>query len=250
MKKVVFLLVLLVSGFCFSQNINDYQYVIVPKQFDFLKEPNQYNLNTLTKMVFEKHGFKAFFEDELPKNLANNRCRLLYGTLIKHTGFLSTNLVIELKDCQGNILFDSETGRSKIKDFKQAYYDALRKAADSMDSLNYHYTGKEIIVKQDENIQPATPQIKQADIKVTVPGNAAPITDTPVKLYAQPIENGYQLVDTTPKIVLKIYRTSQENSFTAVSEDKNGVVFKKDDGWYFEYYQNGNLISQKLDIRF
>jgi hypothetical protein len=69
-------------------------------------------------------------------------------------------------------------------------------------------------------------------------------------LYAQPIENGYQLVDATPKLVLKIFNTSQPDYFTAVSEAKNGVVFKKEGVWYFEYYENSVLKSDKLNIKF
>jgi hypothetical protein len=69
-------------------------------------------------------------------------------------------------------------------------------------------------------------------------------------LFAQPVANGYQLVDTTPKVVLKMYRTSQTDSYTAVSDTKNGVVFKKGEEWIFEYYQNDQLVSEKLNIKF
>jgi hypothetical protein len=38
-------------------------------------------------------------------------------------------------------------------------------------------------------------------------------------LFAQPIANGYQLVDSTPKVVLKMYRTSQPDSYSANGEE-------------------------------
>jgi hypothetical protein len=30
----------------------------------------------------------------------------------------------------------------------------------------------------------------------------------------------------------------------------NGIVFKKNGEWFFEYYKDGTLVSQKLEIRF
>jgi len=114
--------------------------------------------------------------------------------------------------------------------------------------------------------------LRNATIAFTIPGNSAanqsvavdPISseegqavilaeavssELPL-LYAQPIENGYQLVDATPKLVLKIFKTSQPDYFTAVSESKNGVVFKKEGVWCFEYYENNVLKSEKMNIKF
>jgi len=69
-------------------------------------------------------------------------------------------------------------------------------------------------------------------------------------LYAQAIANGYQLVDSTPKITLKIYKTSQANVFIASGDAGNGLVLKKGDKWYFEYYEGDKLMGQELSIKF
>ena len=69
-------------------------------------------------------------------------------------------------------------------------------------------------------------------------------------LYAQATATGYQLVDTTPKKVLTLFKTSQQDYFTANNGKHQGMVFKKEGQWYFEYYQNDKLISEKLDIKF
>ena len=71
-----------------------------------------------------------------------------------------------------------------------------------------------------------------------------------INLFAQPITNGFQLVDTTPKVVLKMFKTSEVNYYIAISESKNGIVFMKNDEWYFEYYLNEKLISEKLIVKF
>ena len=72
----------------------------------------------------------------------------------------------------------------------------------------------------------------------------------PVSLFAQPIENGFQLVDTTPKMILKIYKTSVNNIFLGTKENFNGIVYQKNENWFFEYYLNGKLISEVFTIKF
>lgn len=238
MKRIVLLLALLASASGFSQTVNDYKYVVVPEKFDFLKEGNQYNLNQLTKMLFEKYGFEVYFEtDHKPAELALDRCRALYGNLVSESGMLSTGLYITLSDCNGKVLFKSEKGKSKQKEFRKAYHQALREASQSLDGMNYTYSAKEVF----------TPA---AEMKTTQTATAQTPVSNENMLFAQPIANGYQLVDSTPKVVLKIYKTSQQDSFTAVSDTKNGVVFKKGNDWYFEYYENDRLVSEKLDIKF
>jgi hypothetical protein len=69
-------------------------------------------------------------------------------------------------------------------------------------------------------------------------------------LYAQAIANGFQLVDSTPKITLRMYATSQANFFIGEGDAHSGVVLKKGDKWYFEYYEGDKLMGQELNIKF
>jgi hypothetical protein len=249
MKNYIALAAFFISALSFAQStdINDYKYVIIPEKFDFLKEPNKYRLNELTKMIFEKQGFAVFYpNDQMPAELNANKCRALYGDLIDDSGLLSTSVTIILKDCSGKELYRSEEGKSKVKEFQKAYYESLREASASMqENLNYKYTGKDAMASAP---QPAPPPAEQKveDEPVVTPQQVV----NQATLFAQPIANGYQLVDTTPKVVLKMYKTTQPDSYTAVGDGKNGVVFKKDSEWFFEYYQEDKLISEKLDIKF
>ncbi|AWH83830.1 hypothetical protein HYN59_01280 [Flavobacterium album] len=253
MKKILLLLTLLISGLCSSQTVNDYKYLVVPVKFDFFKEENKYNLNMLTKMMFEKYGFTVYQAGQkMPDEVALDKCKALYGTLESDSGVLTTALYITIKDCDGKELFRSTKGVSKIKDFKQAYYEALREAAVSLESLNYQYSGKDAAAIANE-VRTAPKQTAPAT-SISSPETIAPEKPIQVsnenQLFAQPIANGYQLVDMTPKVVLKMYKTSQPDNFTAQGEGKNGVVFKKGNEWFFEYYQNEKLVSEKLNIKF
>lgn len=243
MKKFLLFFAVLYSGIGFAQSINDYKYVVVPSKFEWLGEENKYNLNTLTKMIFEKQGFQVFHpQDKMPDELALDKCKALYADVVNDSGLLSTNMVILLKDCSGKVVFKSQEGRSKQKTFQKAYYEALREASQSVNQLNYKYTGKETVAAPAKTAVQAVPAAQQAATPVTV--------NNYNQLFAQPIANGYQLVDNTPKVILKIYKTSQQDSYTAVSETKNGVVFKRGNDWIFEYYSDDKLVSEKLNIKF
>jgi len=259
MKKIVCLLALFTITVSFAQieKINNYKYLIVPDKFEFLNEANKYNLNTLTKMMFEKAGFTVFMANEqLPPELANNRCHALYGGLVSKSGMLRTKISIEIKDCYGTVLYTSGEGISREKDYQKAYYQSLRQASKSFYDAGYAYVGDAASNAYFQQGQAVTPL--PAPVTPAVPAAVAPATPVPAtattatgsQLFAQPIANGYQLVDTTPKVVLKMYKTSQPDSYTAVSDSKNGVVFKKGNDWFFEYYQNDKLVSEKLSIKF
>ncbi|ARV09201.1 hypothetical protein BTO05_05935 [Winogradskyella sp. PC-19] len=141
-QRLIFsVLVLLIGLSAFSQNdLNDYKYVVVPLQFDFVKGKDKYRVNSLTRYLFNSNGFKAVFdEEELPKDLFNNRCLAMYADVVKASGVFSTKLQIELKDCYGNQIFMSSIGKTKEKDLKKAYPIAIRKAFESVKFLDYKY---------------------------------------------------------------------------------------------------------------
>ncbi len=69
-------------------------------------------------------------------------------------------------------------------------------------------------------------------------------------LYAQELSNGYQLVDSTPKIQLKMYKSSMPNVYVAKGEHNDGVVYSSDGKWFFEYYDEGVMKKKALNIKF
>lgn len=68
--------------------------------------------------------------------------------------------------------------------------------------------------------------------------------------YAQATENGYQLVDSSPKVRMRLLKSSADNVFMAQTDTKNGMVFQKEGNWVFEYYENDQLVQQELAIKF
>lgn len=243
MKKRILILLLIVANYGFSQSVNDYKSIVIPIKFDFTKTENQYRLATLSKFNLNKAGFDAFYTNEMIGREFNNRCSLLYFDIIKEKSFLTTKLYIVFKDCNERIIFQSVTGISKEKDYQLAYTEALNKAFVSVFALNHKYTGSGAIGAQ-KVITPVVAISKSSDEPTIIDNN------NPNLFYAQPISNGFQLVDSSPKVVMKVFKTSNSNCYITVKGNTQGVLVAKDNQWFFEYYQNDSLISEKIDVKF
>ncbi|WP_419698059.1 hypothetical protein [Mucilaginibacter sp. NFX135] len=289
MKRYVLLFLLISSFSVYAQNtINNYKYVVVPEKFNFLKQNDQYGLNSLTKALLADKGFTVYLDNsELPSEVANNKCQALNADVLEKSGMFTTSLTLLLKDCQGNIIFKSKEGKSREKEYRVSYNLALREAFTSLDGVPYAYNGA-------TNAQPIQPTVtattpaaavntpnptttvsspaaaattSPATVNTTAkaviassPVTVSTISEEPVQaestnpqagtLYAQAIANGYQLIDTTPKIVLTLLKTSVQDYFIANNGTSNGIVLKKNNEWFFEYYKGGKLISEKLSVKF
>ena len=238
MKRSLVILMLFVGCFLSAQNsVNQYQYVIVPAQFKFLNQPDEYRLNTLTKLLLEKYGFKVYFDsDTLPAKLTESRCDKLYADVVSSGSFIMTKMQVTLKDCKNNLVYQSAIGKSKEKEYRVSYTRALREAFQSFETLNHQYKPSEIITKSE-------PVQNQIIINES-------FEDKTKLLYAQPIANGFQLVDATPKVIMKILKTSNPVIYTAIKENITGVLISKDNQWFFEYYQDEKPISEKINVKF
>jgi hypothetical protein len=67
-------------------------------------------------------------------------------------------------------------------------------------------------------------------------------------LYAQEIENGFQLVDSSPKVLFKIIKTGANDVYLV--EDQTAIIYKKEDKWILESSENGNSTKKELSIKF
>ncbi|PIF31462.1 hypothetical protein CLU81_1951 [Flavobacterium sp. 9] len=249
--RIKFLLIALLASFIgFSQSINDYKAVIVPLKYDFLKTENQYRMSTMTKSNLNKAGFQAFYANEQLPAGYGDRCDLLYVDVKRDNGFLVTKLFVEFKDCYGKVIYTSEIGKSKEKDYEIAYRECLDLAFVSITGLHYKYSGKSVApTVKAVPVSPAAASVATSSTLVLVA--PAPDLKDPNLLYAQPTESGYQLIDKTPKVVMKLLKTSQTNVFIAIKDNVQGSLILKEDGqWYFESYQNDKLVSEKIVVKF
>ncbi|WXK50421.1 hypothetical protein V6624_02060 [Flavobacterium ginsenosidimutans] len=254
MKIKILLTALLCSFIGFAQSVNDYKAVIVPLRYDFTKTDNQYRMATLSKSNLLKAGFEAFYTNEQLPEGYTDRCQVLYIDVIKDSAFLTTKLSVQFKDCFGQVVYTSEVGKSKEKDYELAYREALDNAFKSIYALHYKYSGKEVATSRTPvatKAAVATSAVTTVAATQVVSVTPSPDLKDPNLLYAQPTESGYQLIDKTPKVVMKLFKTSQNNVFIASKDNVQGSLILKEDGqWYFESYQNDKLVSEKIVVKF
>jgi hypothetical protein len=253
MKKRILFLLFFVTFYGFSQSINDYKAIIIPLRYEFLKSDNQYRLQTLTKFNLQKAGFKAFYSNQSTPVEFNDRCSLLYIDVINKSVFLTTKIQITFKDCNDKIVFQSIVGNSKEKEFEKAYSEALNEAFKSVYDLQYKFSTEAVDTKSD-SIQNIVAAEITSEVLVSVLDSKKESKIKEAKsldlLYAQPTSYGYQLIDSEPKVIMKLYKTSNPISFIAFKGSIQGVLVSSENLWFFEYYQNDLLISEIINVKF
>lgn len=232
--------------FCFSvlfaqKNINSYKYILVPKQFEFQRSADQYQLNSLTKFLFEKSGFTVLFTDEnFPNDLANDRCLALKAMVNSASGFLSTKLKVDLLDCYNNVVFSSKEGVSKEKDYKAAYHEALRIVFVDFENLNYVYEGALAAngkINEENKVEMEMPAVEEimpvAEVK-KVP-DAPKVIETPPMAISKKIEKkeSKEAKEEKPETVKSFVKPVVNSLEGKYMVDKWGeCVISKKDGYY------------------
>ena len=266
MKNKFLVIVILFSyiSIAFAQdNLNAYKYVIVPEKYDFLKEDDKYQLNSLTKFLFDKDSFQTMFENEsYPADLLANPCLAVTVGVNDNSTMFTSKLVIELKNCYNKVVFTSAQGKSKEKDYKRSYQEALRNAFISINELDYNYDSKLVnnvqvsahtpnpkstpivTVKAIDNIEDkqvtnVTPE-NQVVTQTLIP-KAVPVK--PLKTADNAVEN--QTVNVVPvkKTLANSYK-SDKISFLLIKQNNSLVAYisdSKDDT-----YQKGEMIGTLL----
>ena len=237
-KTVLFLFVLLIFNFAAAQSADPIKYAVIPSKFDFQKTADQYGLNSLTKMFFQKLGYNAYFDTEqMPPEVNVQNCNAIYVSVAENNAMLTTKVKVMIKDCRNNEVFTSVEGKSKEKEYKAAYTEALRKALKSLEGASFKPLTS-IAATSGQKVIPQPSTVK------------SPISVESQVLNAQAIPNGFQLVDTTPKIVLRIFTTSEADVYIAADETTSGVVFKDGPLYTYEYYSGDKLVRRQLNIKF
>lgn len=272
MKKLFFILFII----CGTQNVsaqelNEYKYVIVPEAFEFSKEENQFQLNALTKFLFEKHGFETLMKKkDKPQDLQENYCLGLNTRVIDNSGLFVTKLVIQLEDCRGNIVFETKEGRSREKDFKDAHHQALRDAFSDIEELDYQFNPGEVSAAapsgdkrqqaaEDGEVAQSDPesQAPEASEKVETPASAPaevvvenPMIDNPsakglnferdgTSYFLEKSESGYSFFqENSEEPFAVLAKSGDENSFLYKSLTRQGVAY---------FAKGGNLVVEFLN---
>ncbi|CAM1341989.1 hypothetical protein [Tenacibaculum amylolyticum] len=242
MKKILVFLFISVAVTA-QKKVNNYKYIIVPKKLEAFNESDKYQTSSLTKFLFNKNGFIAFLSDEeLPEDLAKNKCGALTADIKEDSGMFSTKTTIVLKDCFNKIVYKGTEGKSKMKNYKKAYHEAIRNSFNGIKKLNYKY-----IPLEESN----------TNANVDVENTVTNVVDKEPKrkeniaydLFANYSSNGFILKDASNNISYEILRTSNPEIF--IIKNKNGVFLKKDSTtWIAQYYTDDKLTMKPYKVKF
>ncbi|AIJ38758.1 hypothetical protein [Flavobacterium psychrophilum] len=255
MKKYFSILVFaLISSVTYSQSsLNDYEMAIIPSKFEFQKEDNQYRISSTIKAFLKQKGFEAYVStDVLPEGFLDYNCNKIFVNVLEENTLFSTRIKIEFKNCKQLVLFTTDLGESREKELGKGYNQALLLALNSFDKARYKFSGK---TYYDEEAQE---KIKSRDVH-SISSEVTKITKSEKGVTYEKVTKQDALVtsEVFVKVVnqanqqeLLLYKTSREGIYLCNQNGKNGVVFAKDEVWFFEYLENGKLISEKLDVNF
>lgn len=250
---VVTLFLFLGSLKCFSQGemLNNFSFVVVPERFDFQYEEDQYQLNSLLKFLFNKHGFHAYFDNELPDV---RRCDGLRAEVNGRPGFVWTEVVIKIIDCDGVLLYQSAVGQSKLKDYAKAYTESLRKAFESIEVLGIQQ--REVNVLTDSEVEPkledrSLPAHPESQAVVSSEENALMLPMTKYSNYTYNNKN-YLLRKTSEGFRLYEESPQSDDDMTYLGKvfEVSGVLFFEnlEDGRFLaKFDKSGNFIVTKED---
>ncbi|MFZ9004485.1 MAG: hypothetical protein ACO20F_09515 [Robiginitalea sp.] len=247
--------------------LDRYKYIVVPLQFEGFKKVNQFRTSTLIKLLFTQEGYNTVYDDKIPVELATKPCLGLEVRLVDDSSLFLTRIKLALVDCYGQVVFETPEGKSKIKEYEPAYREAIEGAFAVLVGTGHAYNPTEAATEKGP-VRPPTqaerllnPPAKKAEPAAVGAVAAAVSTEkavssgkdsqTPELWYAQPVDNGFQLVDSTPSVRMRLVTTTQENTFIAmVDEAPMGMVYMKDGQWWHEFYEKGKVQSRRLNIKF
>ncbi|VDG81363.1 Uncharacterised protein [Capnocytophaga ochracea] len=236
MKKILFLVALLPLTLVA-------QTVIVPNRYTFQKEDNQYQLNALTKFLLEKQGLKAYMESEVPAELLQNPCDALRADVKNQSNMMTSKVQFILTDCANKTVFTSEIGKSREKEFKKSYQEALRNT----------FEGNALATFKSEYKAPVATQTAMATLTPAQPttiakNNTQIIEEDPYIefLYAKKVDFSYELYDKkTNELHYKIKPTLTPNTFVAYDLKNNEFgVLEKDGSTFYKF-----TLFKKIDDR-
>lgn len=93
--------------------------------------------------------------------------------------------------------------------------------------------------------------VAETVVQNTIKDERVQVEDTIQTLYAQSVGDGYQLVDTTPKVVYELTPTTLEDTFLVKGiDDGNGILHKKEGKWILEYDSKNGKVVRELNVKF
>ncbi len=154
---------------------------------------------------------------------------------------------------EGTLVLNFKNDVKKLPEDKDATSE-MKKTEESMKESEMTKpsmdSAKKVVLEEESTQENQTYKSVKPKAALFDGGENGVSNDTSSVLYAQPIPEGYQLVDSTPKILYKLVRSSLENVFLVSDGATKGIVFQNEGKWYLESIENGVKSTKELNIKF
>ncbi len=230
MKNFSILVLVFLSFTSFAQQN---KVIIISNKYEFQKEKNTYNINTMLKAILISNSYQVFFDDEeLPIEIAQNKCNALTGVLIDNSNLLVRKIKFQIRDCQNNLLFETAEVKTREKDIQNAYIETIKLLSPELKKYKPDVTFTKEVVATPELVD--TPKI--SEFKTFLNCSFEKSLD-----YSRDFEIG----GTEQNVLLFLQKTKNFNVFIAYKEGANGVFTKTDKKGIFEYYIDGKYMVEE-----
>lgn len=230
MKKLIFLILFSIISFAQNNSI-----VMIKRQYDFQNKQNQYNINSMLRIVLENCNYEVIYDDiELTKTQAENMCSFLSANLVEKSTMFKTTLKLQLIDCYKKVIFETAEVTSTEKEYQVIYTDLMRKLQPEL---------KKRIIEKPKNIEVPQNNTEVFDV-VEIPAQ--------VDYLMKANKSGFELFATTNKTAksdFNAYNTTNPNVFITTKNYRFGVILKDKNTYSFQYYDNFNLVVEQLSIK-
>lgn len=224
---------------------DDYKYIIIPTKFEIQDKENDFQLNTLVRQLFKQEGFDVYMDTELlPDEYQNDPCAGLRVQLDKRFNILQTYITINMYNCKNKVVFLSE-GSSREKDFRTGYHEAIRMAFRKVESANYTLnTNPSTKVTQENTSLSKEERIEMR--KQTVRDQSDVFNFNGETLYFFPVDDNIHIYDANAYDIVAKLSPINKTMFIYNSDDKDGVMTKKENGDFELEYREAKSKQTKI----
>lgn len=207
--------------------------IIISNKYEFQKEKNTYNINSMLKAILVSNNYQVFFDDEeLPFEIAQNKCNALTGVLIDNSNLLVRKIKFQIRDCQNNLLYETAEVKTREKDIQNAYIETIKLLSPELKKYDATVIQEKEVVATEELVD--VPKISEFKTYLNC------------KLKQTFGNPQAEVKDSNDNILLSLQKTKNPNVFIAVNtnvintnkEFVTGIFTKTGNKGVFEYYLN------------
>jgi len=248
MKKLFLLgFILIGCQFISAQKVlNNYKYVIVPKYFEFQNKADSYQINSLTEFLLKKKGLNTVFSDAVyPEDLKHDRCLSLKVNLLENSNFSRLKIKAAFVNCNNQVVYTTQEGVSKDKDYKKAYHEAIRNAFKSLEGYKYSYEPKLVDIESNPKPKVKTPikkTVKQKPVVNKKPTKKIVLVKAPKKAKVKKpkvYKKKKEIKEVHTKAAKLVKKAKKESPLI-------GLYIKNNKTFKIEVYKNYFILSKQL----